>query len=200
MIYVNILSLLFGMIFLMFSISGLGKLVTRTFKSNLFLDIFFGFIVVSLVVTISHFFFHISFILSLILLIIGLISFFNKQNLNYIKNNKSKFIFYLFIIMIFIPMFLSQKYHEDFGYYHLPYSLAFIENKIIFGFSNINNTYVYNSIWLNINSLFFIQNKNFDFLTLPNFVIFLSFIIFAINNIISKKKIEISDYYFEDND
>ena len=195
MIYVNILSLLFGMIFLMFSISGLGKLVTRTFKSNLFLDIFFGFIVVSLVVTISHFFFHISFILSLILLIIGLISFFNKQNLNYIKNNKSKFIFYLFIIMIFIPMFLSQKYHEDFGYYHLPYSLAFIENKIIFGFSNINNAYVYNSIWLNINSLFFIQNKNFDFLTLPNFVIFLSFIIFAINNIISKKKIEISDYY-----
>ena len=92
-------------------------------------------------------------------------------------------------------MFLSQKYHEDFGYYHLPYSLAFIENKIIFGFSNINNAFVYNSIWLNISSLFFIQDKNFNFLTLPNFMIFLSFILFSINNSISKKKIEISDYY-----
>ena len=52
-------------------------------------------------------------------------------------------------------MYLSQKYHEDFGYYHLPYALAFLEEKIIFGFANINPSYVYNSIWLNLNSIFF---------------------------------------------
>tara|TARA_Y100000389_G_scaffold114027_1_gene111183 strand:+ start:735 stop:2087 length:1353 start_codon:yes stop_codon:yes gene_type:complete len=96
---------------------------------------------------------------------------------------------------MFIPIFLSQKYHEDFGYYHLPYSLSFIENKIIFGLSNINNAYVYNSIWLNINSLFFIHTNNFNFLTLPNFIIYLSFILFTINKILTKKKIHVSDYY-----
>jgi len=195
MIYINILTLFIGVIFLTFSISGLGRLFTVTFKSNLFLDIFFGFIVISIVTTLIHFFFPVNFKISLSLLIIGLISFFNKRNLNFIKINRNNLIFYFFIVLIFIPMFLSQKYHEDFGYYHLPYSLSFIENKIIFGLSNINNAYVYNSIWLNINSLFFIHNNNFDYLTLPNFIIYLSFILFAINKILTKKKIYISDYY-----
>ena len=52
-------------------------------------------------------------------------------------------------------MFISQKYHEDFGYYHLPYSLALIEEKIVFGFANIDKPFVYNSIWLNLNRYFF---------------------------------------------
>ena len=56
-------------------------------------------------------------------------------------------------------MFVSQKYHEDFGYYHLPYALAFLEEKIVFGFANINKTFVYNSIWLNLYSIFFLEKK-----------------------------------------
>ena len=40
-------------------------------------------------------------------------------------------------------MFLSQKYHEDFGYYHLPYALGFIEEKIVFGFANIDQSYLH---------------------------------------------------------
>lgn len=83
-------------------------------------------------------------------------------------------------------MFLSQKYHEDFGYYHLPYALAFIEEKIVFGFGNISEPFLYNSIWLNIYPLFFI-NQNFDLLTLPSFLLFLGFIIFSINHIYKKK-------------
>ena len=67
-------------------------------------------------------------------------------------------------------MFLSQKYHEDFGYYHLLYALAFIEEKIVFGFANIEKSYVYNSIWLNLYSVFFLENKNFNFITLPSFI------------------------------
>ena len=56
-------------------------------------------------------------------------------------------------------MYLSQKYHEDFGYYHLPYALAFLEEKIIFGFANDKSAYVYNSIWLNLISIFFFMIK-----------------------------------------
>jgi hypothetical protein len=92
-------------------------------------------------------------------------------------------------------MFISQKYHEDFGYYHLPYALGFIEEKIVFGYSNINPAYVYNSIWLNLYSIFFLNGKNFDFLTLPSFILYLTFILFSLNQIISKKNKLISDYY-----
>ncbi|MDA9694368.1 hypothetical protein N9U71_02945 [Candidatus Pelagibacter sp.] len=92
-------------------------------------------------------------------------------------------------------MFISQKYHEDFGYYHLPYALGFLEQKIIFGYANIDQSYVYNSIWLNLYSIFFLDDKNFNFLTFPSYLLFLSFILFSINQIISKKRILISDYY-----
>ncbi len=49
---------------------------------------------------------------------------------------------------------------------------------------------------MNLYPIFFIENKNFDFLTLPSFLLFLSFIIFTIRNIIEKKdRIKNSDYF-----
>ena len=97
------------------------------------------------------------------------------------------------IILLLIPIYLSQKYHEDFGYYHLPYAIGLIEEKIIFGFANIDKPYVYNSIWLNLYSIFFLSDKNFNFLTLPTFLLFLNFIIFSISQVISKNKVENSE-------
>ena len=44
---------------------------------------------------------------------------------------------------------ISQKYNEDFGYYHLPYIVNFVNEKIIFGLANSNKAFVHNSIWLN---------------------------------------------------
>ena len=93
-------------------------------------------------------------------------------------------------------MYISQKYHEDFGYYHLPYAIAFLEEKIIFGFANIDQSYVYNSIWLNINSIFFLNDKNYDFLTLPSFILFISFIIFSLQSIFNLKNIKIRRLLF----
>ena len=43
--------------------------------------------------------------------------------------------------------------------------------------------------------IIFLIDKNFDFLTLPSYLLFLSFILFSINEITSKKNILISDYY-----
>ena len=91
-------------------------------------------------------------------------------------------------IIFIITLFFSQKYHEDFGYYHLQYALGFIEDKIIFGFANIDKPYVYNSIWLNLYSIFFLSDKNFNFLTLPSFLIFLNFILFSTIQLISKNE------------
>ena len=108
---------------------------------------------------------------------------------------KIKNISFLIVIFFFIPMFLTQKYHEDFGYYHLPYALGFLEEKIIFGYANIDKSYVYNSIWLNLYSIFFLENKNFNFLTLPSFILYLTLILFSLNQILSNKNKLTSDYF-----
>ncbi len=177
------------------SISGYGSLIKIGIKKNFSLNIFLGFIVISLVVTFIHFFIKISFLISFLIFLTGILIFLIKKNLDFDTFFNKKLIYYFIIILLFIPIYLSQKYHEDFGYYHLPYAIGFIEEKIIFGFSNINAAYVYNSLWLNIYPIFFLQDKNFDFLTLPSFILYVSFILYSFNQIISKKNLISSDYY-----
>ena len=195
MIILELIIFLLSIAVFSISISGYGSLLSLSIKTNFFLNIFIGFIIITFIITLVHFFLKIDLIISQIILILGLIIFFNKKNIKLLKLYNLINISYLIIVFCLIPMFFSQKYHEDFGYYHLPYTLSFIEEKIIFGFANIDKSYVYNSIWLNISSLFFLNDKNFNFLTLPSFILFLSFILFSINQIISKKKISLSDFY-----
>ena len=110
------------------------------------------------------------------------------------KHNFKKNFIYLIIFLIFVPIFLSQKYHEDFGYYHLPYVINFFNEKIIFGMANFNSAFLHNSIWLNLMSLFNLGN-NFNFLTLPTFLIYVFFIIFSLKNIFDNKNYKISNYF-----
>ena len=177
------------------SISGYGSLIKTGIKKNFSLNIFLGFIVISFVITFIHFFTKISLFISFLIFLTGILIFFIKKNLDVEFFLNKKLIYYFIIILLFIPIYLSQKYHEDFGYYHLPYAIGFIEEKIIFGYSNIDLTYVYNSLWLNIYSIFFLQDKNYDFLTLPSFILYVSFILYSFNQIISKKNLISSDYF-----
>ena len=48
---------------------------------------------------------------------------------------------------------------------------------------------------LTYTQFFFLSDKNFDFLTLPSFLIYLSFILFSYHQIISKNEKTISDYF-----
>ena len=184
-----------SIIILSISISGYSSLINLKIKNNFFLDIFVGFIIISLIITSIHFFLRIDLKISLLIFALGIIIFTKKRYFNFFELFRLKNIKYLIIIFLLVPMYLSQKYHEDFGYYHLPYALALLEEKIIFGFANVNPTYVYNSIWLNMNSIFFLNDKNFNFLTLPSYLLYLSFIFFSLQNIFSAKHIKISDYY-----
>ena len=178
------------------SFAGYGSFFTNKIDENIFLNIFIGFIVVTLIITISHFFFKINLFLNILILLFGLSFFFKKKNvLNINKLFTKKKITNLVVVIALLPMFISQKYHEDFGYYHLPYALAFIEDKIVFGFANIDKSFVYNSIWLNLYPIFFLDNKNFNFLTLPSFLLFLSFTLFSINKLFKKSYVGVSEYY-----
>ena len=195
MIFFQILIFIISIVFLLVSISGFGRLSNLSYNKNFFLDVFLGFINISFIVTLIHFFFKINQFISISIFILGIIFFFYKKNISSIRLFKIENIYFCGIIILLIPIFLSQKYHEDFGYYHLPYAISFIEEKIIFGFANIDNSFVYNSIWLNLYSIFFINDKNFDFLTLPSFLLFLTFILFSFNQLILNNKKLISDYF-----
>jgi len=195
MIFFQILIFIVSITFLALSISGYGRLVNLSIKKNFFLDIFLGFILISLIITIVHFFLKINVLISVLIFSLGILFFFYKKKISALKFFRGESINYLLIILLLIPIFLSQKYHEDFGYYHLPYAIGFIEEKIIFGFANIDKSYVYNSIWLNLYSIFFLNDKNFNFLTLPSFLLFLSFILFSVHQLISKNEKTISDYF-----
>ena len=195
MFFTQLLIFFVSVVLISISISGYGSLIKTGIKKNFSLNIFLGFIVISFVITFIHFFTKISLFISFLIFLTGILIFFIKKNLDVEFFLNKKLIYYFIIILLFIPIYLSQKYHEDFGYYHLPYAIGFIEEKIIFGYSNIDLTYVYNSLWLNIYSIFFLQDKNYDFLTLPSFILYVSFILFSFNQIISKKNLISSDYF-----
>ena len=130
MMILELLVFLISIIVLSLSFSGIGSLITFNTKSNFFIDIFFGFIVISLIITLTHLFFKINFLISTSIFFLGIIFFFNnKKHLIFLE--KKNLLLYFTIIFLLIPIFVSQKYHEDFGYYQLPYSLAFLEEKIV---------------------------------------------------------------------
>ena len=195
MIFFQILIFIVGIVLISISISGFGKLLSSNSNKYFFLNIFLGYLIISSIITFVHFFFKINLFLSVIILAIGLLIFFYNNKIKLFSFLKLKNIHYVVIILLLIPIYLSQKYHEDFGYYHLPYAIGLIEEKIIFGFANIDKPYVYNSIWLNLYSIFFLSDKNFNFLTLPTFLLFLNFITFSVGQVISKSKVENSDYF-----
>ena len=195
MFFLQTLIFFLSVLFISISISGYGCLVKLDIKKNFFLNIFLGFTIISFIITFIHFFFRINLLISFLIFFTGISIYLTKKKRDFYYLFDKKIIYYLIFFLLLIPIYLSQKYHEDFGYYHLPYAIGFIEEKIIFGFSNINSAYVYNSLWLNIYSIFFVQDKNFDLLTLPSFILYISFLFFSFNKITSAKNFTTSDYY-----
>jgi len=179
--------------FIIFSLSGLGQILIDKTNKNFFESIFYGFIVAAFVITLIHFFLKISIFLSLIILSVGFLLGLKTYYFSKIRLKKKLFI-YLLIFLVLIPIYVSQKYHEDFGYYHLPYIINVINEKIIFGLANLNRAFVHNSIWINIQSIFYFKN-NYNFVAIPTFLIYSLFIIYSIDRIMIKRESNISNYF-----
>ena len=175
------------------SISGLGTLLNPTKKKKLLENFFYGFLVIALTVTIIHFFYKIDLTIIFLIFVAGLFVSIKNYKLSFKKINHDIYL-YVLIFIILIPIYLSQKYHEDFGYYHLPYIINLINEKIIFGLANVNSAFVHNSIWLNILPIFYI-NENYDFVLIPTFLIYLVFIIYSVSLIINEKIKTISSFF-----
>ena len=146
---------------------------------------FLGFSLLIFISFLTHFFFPLSkltnFIIFAFLILIFLIT--NKKNLFSKKYDlRVLFIFYFLTFLLTI----YQKPHEDFGYYHLPYIINIISEKIIFGLSNLQSQYAWNSSWLNTSSLFNFYFIDFKGTILLNSVLYFYSLIFFYEKIISK--------------
>jgi len=125
---------------------------------------------------IKHTYFHNS-----VLLLIGLASF-----LHYLIKNFRKFkpqIFH-FLIIFFILFFSSLifKMHDDFPYYHFPYSYILTQNNLILGLGQLNLGFRTPSSLFYINSIFYLPYIKFYMFMMPA-VLILGFV----NNIIYEK-------------
>lgn len=194
MIIINFIFFLAAFFFISASLAGQGKIIGFKENFNLYENIFLGFIFLAIFNTLLHFFSKISIYSSLIIFLFGLIFFFKKIFVKESFFSKRNLIFFI-ILLVLVPIFISQKYHEDFGFYHLPYALLLIKEKIIFGIANSNAVYVYNSLWLNIYPSFFLWDNNFDYLTLPSFILYIIFIFFLINEILIESDWKLSKLF-----
>ncbi len=134
-----------------------------------------------LIVPLNEFYNSIIFILIVfIFILIAEKKFFQKFLFDY------KLIFISFLL-IFV-MTLKYNPHEDYGYYHLPYIINLVSEKIIFGLSNLQPQFGWNSTWLNFSSLFYLPIVKIKGTQLANsillFFVFYMFLkeLFSLNN------------------
>ena len=100
----------------------------------------------------SHFFISHNYINNIIILVLGLILFFYYFE----KKNKNDYIlFYLFFLILFIG-FIIFKSHDDFSYYHFPYTYYLTQNNLLVGIGNFNHGFRTPSSIFYLNSLFYL--------------------------------------------
>ena len=135
------------------------------------------------IITFLHFFFAISEKNNLIILLLGLVIFIytNKNKIfEYFQFNLKKIIIIIFILTTLL-MFYGYKPHEDFGFYHLPYIKSFLSEKIIFGFVNINDAYLWNSMLFNLSALFVLPHFGIKGIFIVPIIFYSFFILILIN-------------------
>ena len=183
----------FSLFFLLFSTIGYGilfnnlcfkKITDLKDQDSIFVG-FYGIFFITLISLFTSFFFQHNFFHNLLLHIIGILLLIFSPS-----NNKKKFIFYLCLITILLlSALLISKTHDDFSYYHLPFTKYLTEQKIIFGMGHLNHGYNLLSSLFFLNSTFYlpyIEYYSFHF-SLLFFLIFFNYFIYK-EVLISKNK------------
>ena len=118
----------------------------------------------------TSFFFKHNFYHNIIVHLIGVFYFFYfplKKYQNFIE-------IIIYISIFLIPILLISKTHDDFSFYHYPFTKFLTEHRIIFGMGNINTGYNFLSSLFFLNSTFYlplIKLYSFHF-TIISFLLF----------------------------
>ena len=144
---------------------GFGYLVAQTTKVDLkfFNYSYLGLLGIFILVVfsyISHLFVKHSYIHNSIILIIGILSFVylllkEKKKIDLFKLNT-------FFLILFIS-FIIFKSHDDFSYYHFPYTYYLTQSEIVFGIGNFNHGFRTPSSIFYLNSLFYLPIIKYNF-------------------------------------
>ena len=143
-------------------------------KLNNGLISFLGFFIITLFSYITIIFTKHGFLHNSILHFFGIFLFFIYISKKIISK---KFLINLFKIslLVFMGLFIS-KTNDDFPYYHLPFTMILVENKIQLGLGNLNTAYNHISSLFFLNSTLympFIKHYSFNFINIY-FLIFIN--------------------------
>ena len=139
---------------------------------------------------ISHNFISHNIIHNTIINLIGLASF-----LLLYRSRKKEFFILIAVFIVLIISFFLFKTHDDFPYYHFPYTLYLTENSSIFGVGLLNHGFKTPSSIFYFNSLFFLPYIKYYLFQIGAILIFGFSILVLLYDI--KKKIKIKEIDFD---
>jgi len=148
---------------------------------------FFGIIFLVFLSFMLHFFVPLNEISnSLIFFLLFLIFIFKIKKNNQLNYKKDYKYIFISLILVFI-MTLKYNPNEDYGYYHLPYIINFVSDKVIFGLSNLQPQFGWNSTWLNFSSMFYLPYLEIRGTQLSNSILFFFIIYMFLKELKSSK-------------
>ncbi|MBD1140985.1 hypothetical protein IDH20_02330 [Pelagibacterales bacterium SAG-MED39] len=171
-----------------FTLIGYGFILSKVLRLNFYNYGFLGLLGISFSTVISYstsiFFVH-NYTFNSIFLLLGILSFllnFNK-NLKYKKN----ILITLIVFLILLAFIFVGKNHDDFGYYHFPYSYLMTQMEHPVGMGLLNNGFRNHSSIFFLSSLFYLPKVSFYLLHITP-VYFLGFSNLILFNYIRNKK------------
>ena len=141
----------------LFSILGYGKLVTL-FNSNNQDNEFDGINGIAFLIVLSYitnFFTAHNYLHNSIIILFGLLIFIYDLRKNFDKKFKQNLLIFFVFSVLFIGI-LMHKNHDDFFYYHFPYTLILTNFEKIFGLGQLNQGFRTPSSIFYLNSLFYL--------------------------------------------
>ena len=172
--YILLISVIgYGILFQRLCFGGIGN---STDQNEIYIG-FYGLFLITIISLISSLFVPHNFLHNIILHSIGVLLFIFLKIRN--KKDYSKSIF--LISLLVLSALLISKTHDDFSYYHLPFTKYLTEQKIIFGMGNLGHGYKLISSLFFLNSTFylpFLEYFSFHF-SLLFFLIFFNYILLS---------------------
>ena len=187
----NFAIFIFFYIFILLSTVGYGFLITRLVKqfnisNNLGYLGLIGLFFLVIYSYLSSIFLSHNYLHNSIILTIGFISFLYFLNKNF-KKKKSNFFNFSLVFLILFFSSLIFKMHDDFPYYHFPYSYILTQSNFIIGLGQLNLGFRTPSSLFYYNSLFYLPYIKFYMFMMPSILIlgFANIIIYEkiLNNI-----------------
>ena len=159
----NYLLFLTSYFLIVLSVIGHGVLAIKFTKTNVSTDDigFVGLVGIFFLILYSyltHFFIEHDYLHNIIFIIIGLISVYYFKFKILTKKN---LIFLFLIFSIIFVAFIIFKTHDDFGYYHFPYSYYLNKFSMIIGIGPLNHGFKTPSSIFYLNSLFYLPHLDY---------------------------------------